>query len=402
MKIFISLIQMRDSGGITPSTLNLLNEISVRHEVTLCILSYKSKNKQVPANIKFVKGSSWMRDCLTPRDMLKEQTTFQRLRRTYRRILKRIFGVQYVINKGVTELESNIQYDVAIAYANNIYKKDKLILGGDYDVVKRSIHAKRKIAWIHNDPYKCGFTHARCQQMFNEFDAIVCVSKDNQRLLNTLYPEGISKSYTVYNMYHIERIKHLATEGASPYNSDIPLHFVTVARIDNHQKRIDRIVKVCKRLQEEGYTNFDWTIVGEGGDSEAMCNLSNQLGIRNLYFVGLKTNPYPYIYHASASVLTSDYEGYSMTVKESQILGIPTIITNYDAAKEAVTNGCEGIICDKSTKGVHKAIKAILDNPELLQSFRNYLKNNPVSNNIALAQFDEVIKLKTGTDFKRQ
>lgn len=383
---------MRDSGGITPSTLNLLNEISFQHEVTLCILSYKSKNKQIPAGVNLIKGSAWMHDCLTPRRILREQNLFQRIRRTYRRVLKRLFGIQFVINKAIRELKSDMQYDVAIAYANNIYSGGNLVLGGDYDIIKNCINAKRKIAWIHNDPYKCGFTRKLCKQMFDDFDAVVCVSKDNQRLLNMLYPEGKSKSYTVYNMYNIREIKRLATEGLSPYNSCIPLHFVTVARIDNHQKRIDRIVEVCRRLKEEGYTNFDWIVVGEGRDSIAMRNLTEQYEISNLYFVGLKTNPYPYMYHASASILVSDYEGFSMTVKESQVLGIPTIITNYDAAKEAVTDGCEGIICEKSTDGVYKAVKTILDEPEQLQTFRNYLKNNPVSNDIAFAQFENIIK----------
>lgn len=393
MKIFISVLQLRDSGGITPSTLNLLNEIRFKHDVTLCVLSYKSANKVIPSEIHRIDGSSWIRDSLAPRTESLWLNPIQKIRRNIRRILRRVFGTQFIINRGLNEIETNGTYDVAIAYSNNLYCEGKLALGGDYDLVLNKVKAKKKIAWIHNDPYKCGFTYNLCRNMFKDFDAVVCVSKDNQRLLDEIYPEGNRKSFTVYNMYDIQKILRLSTSEPNPYSSMGKIHFVTVARIDNEQKRIDRIVEVCKRLKNEGYDNFDWTVVGEGRDRQAMVKLAAEYELHNLHFIGLKLNPYPYMLHASASVLVSEYEGYGMTVKESQILGTPTIVTNFDCASETVKDGYEGIICHNSTEGVYSAIKNILDNPKQLEVYADYLSQNPVTNDEALRQFNEVIGL---------
>lgn len=394
MKIFISLSQMKEIGGITPSTLNLLNEISGSHDITLCVLGYRSTEKSIPDNVKIIKGSSWWYDCKTPRAKLKYRNWFCGIRGIVRRTLVRILGQEFMISQVVRQIKASEEYDVAIAYTNNIYKDGVLSYGGDYDVVLKSVKARKKIAWIHNDPVKVGFNHDLCIKMFEEFDSIVCVSGDNKRILDELCPEYASKSFVVYNMYNIDQIKSMSKEEANPYlNSDKKYHFVTVARLDNHQKRIDRIVKVCDKLGKEGYNNFDWTVLGEGGDRQKLEDSIKERDLRNLFLLGLKINPYPYVLHADASFLVSAYEGYSMTVKEAQVLGTPTVITGYDSATEAMTDGCEGIICKNSTEGVYLAIRAILDHPECLTEYRNYLKQHPVTNELALKQFYDVITI---------
>ena len=394
MKIFISLSQMKEIGGITPSTLNLLNEISDSHDITLCVLGYKSSQKSIPAKVKVIKGSSWWYDCKTPRSKLKYKNYFCKVRGALRRILTRFLGQEFMISQAVHQIKAPDEYDVAIAYSNNIYKDGVLGYGGDYDVVLKSVKAKKKVAWVHNDPLKLGFNHDLCIKMFKEFDSIVCVSKDNKRILDDICPEYTSKSFVVYNMYNINQIKKMSKEVANPYlTSDKVYHFVTVARLDNHQKRIDRIVRVCDKLRNDGYDNFDWTVLGEGSDRQLLEESVKELNIQNLFFIGIKINPYPYVLHADASLLVSAYEGYSMTVKEAQVLGTPTIITNYDSATEAMTDGCEGIICENSTEGVYQALKTILEHPECLNRYRHYLEEHPITNDLALKQFNEVITI---------
>lgn len=383
---------MKEIGGITPSTLNLLNEISDSHDITLCVLGYMSPQKSIPAKVKVIKGSSWWYDCKTPRTKLEYKNLFYRIRGSIRRILTRYLGQEFMISQAVRQIRVPDEYDVAIAYTNNIYNGGVLSYGGDYDVVLKSVKARKKIAWVHNDPVKVGFNHELCIKMFKDFDAVVCVSKDNKRILDDICPEYTVKTFAVYNMYNINQIKKMSKEESNPYlTSDKEYHFITVARLDNHQKRIDRIVKACDRLRNEGYTNFDWTVLGDGGDRQQLEQSVRDLGIQNLFFLGLKINPYPYVLHADASLLVSAYEGFGMTVKEAQLLGTPTIITNYDCATEVMSNGCEGIICENSTKGVYLALKSVLDHPECLKKYRHYLEEHPITNELALSQFNEVI-----------
>ena len=108
--------------------------------------------------------------------------------------------------------------------------------------------------------------------------------------------------------------------------------------------------------------------------------------------VGLQSNPYPYIKYADAFVLTSQYEGYPMTIKEAQILEVPTLITNYGSSEESVQNGKDGLICDNSLDGVYTMIKNVLDHPNILVDLKKYLIKNPVTNKKALEQFYDVCK----------
>lgn len=385
---------LRDIGGIAPSTLNLLNEIKNDHEITLCVLAYKSPNKEIPSGIKVIPESEWIRDCCAPRDCLNNQNIFQKILRTYRRTIKRLFGLDYILKIATIEMQKRIteEYDVAIAFANDIFSNGKHVFGADNTIVDRAVKAKKKIAWIHNDLSKTGYNSEICELVYHNFDSVICVSKDNQRILNNMYVTGANKTSTVYNMFNIDRIKSMALCEANPYSDSKKIHFVTVARIDD-QKRIDRIVEVCRKMKTEGHVNFDWTVVGDGVNKKIIERAIRQYNIENLYLLGIKNNPYPYMLHADASVLSSAYEGYSMTVIESQILCTPTIVTNYESAYEAVVPGKNGYICENSTEGLYNMIKKIVNNKQLLEPCKDYLQHNPVTNSIALKQLNSILSL---------
>src|SRR5690606_34170365 len=47
-------------------------------------------------------------------------------------------------------------YDLAISYSNDVPKRKDFVLSNDF--VEFSVVAKKKVAWIHNDIEKLGFT----------------------------------------------------------------------------------------------------------------------------------------------------------------------------------------------------------------------------------------------------
>jgi glycosyltransferase involved in cell wall biosynthesis len=108
-------------------------------------------------------------------------------------------------------------------------------------------------------------------------------------------------------------------------------------------------------------------------------------------FVGLQTNPYPYMKQADAFVLSSDYEGFGMTVKEAQILNVPTFVTNFGPANETMKIGKQGEICENSTDGLFSMIQKIVQHPEKLSAYREFLMKHPVDNSEALTQFDGIV-----------
>ena len=82
------------------------------------------------------------------------------------------------------------------------------------------------------------------------------------------------------------------------------------------------------RLVLEEEKNAKLLIVGDGGFEEYK-KLAKDLEIeKNVFFTGLKKNPFPYIALADIYVLTSYNEGFPNALVEAMTLGVPVIATN--------------------------------------------------------------------------
>lgn len=391
-KLFISLQIIYDQGGISTSIKNLLNEIHHQYDITLCAVGcYISDKASIPNDVTIIGGSPWIRDTIINRKFLKDQSLFTHVRRNVRRLIRRVMGTHYIIERGLSEVQlPDVEYDAAIAFSNDKYSNGRIGVGGVYDLITQRVKAKRKVAWMHNDLSQEGYDRNIALRAFKDFDAIVSVSYHNKSLLDKMVPEYNDKSFVVYNMYNLRHIIN-SSVAHNPYKDNGKLHLVTVARLELKQKRQDRIVRACGKLKREGYKGFDWCLVGDGVDREALERMADEQDVRDIItFAGLQTNPYPYISHADAFVLTSLYEGYGMVVKEAQILGVPTFVTNFGPAHEVVKDGEEGLICENSMEGVYTMIKQLLSHREELDMYGQCLKKNPVDNSLALKQFDGV------------
>lgn len=387
-RIFIALNTIIDQGGISTSIQNLLNEIHDEYEVTICATSdYISPHIKLPDNVTIVRGSSLIGYALVERRLMRLGLS-GKIRMLLTRWVRRLLGFEFILNKGIKAINiPEIEYDAAIAFSGNQYKADgTLSVGGDYDLVLKRINAKKKIAWMHNDLRKEGYTREIAYRVYRDFDAIVAVSAESKALIDDMVPEYKEKTCVIYNTYNLRKIDELSKKG-NPYDNSENIHFVTVARLDLRQKRQDRIIEACGRLKKEGFTGFDWYLVG-GGDQDTLMTMAENHDVKDIiHFTGLQKNPYPYMLHADAFVLTSLYEGFGMTIKEAQILNCPTLVTHFGPADEAVENGKQGIICDNSTEGVYTMIKSVLKKPTVLKEYRSYLLCHPVTNEIALNQF---------------
>lgn len=393
MKIFISNLQLLNIGGISTSLLNFVNELKADNDITLCILSnYISKDVILPNGIKLVRGSDMLGEAIITRSLIKNISFVRKIRMFFLRALKRIFGVEFIFKLCLGKTKMREYYDVAIAYSNDLYSaKGKSVLGGDYYFILNCVSARKKMAWIHNNAEKCGITKPVALKAYRNFDCIVHVSQNNKVIFDKIVPEYKKKSVVIYNMYDIAHIKELSDEYPNPYENNGKVHFVTVCRLYEPQKKVSRILEATKILVTAGYINFDWKIVGDGDDRYRYEQILKDYNLQKyIDFVGLKHNPYPYMKYADAFILTSLYEGFGMSNVESQILTTPALITNYGAAVEVVKNGVNGIICENSVEGVVDLIKMVLNRREILQKFRKYLVDNPVDNAIALKQFYKI------------
>ena len=249
---------------------------------------------------------------------------------------------------------SNKEYDVAISY-----------LWPHYYIAEK-VKAKIKIAWIHTD-YSNIYTNVELDlEVWNKFDYIMAVSKECKNAFLKKYPSLIKKVNIMENITSPEFIKNMSKEKIEDdILKDNSFKLLSVARL-SYAKGIDNAVRALKILQDRGFKNIKWYVIGYGGDEGVIKELIKENNLENNFILlGKKINPYPYMKAADIYIQPSRYEGKAVTVSESRILGKPTLITNYSTAKSQLKENIDGIICDLSIDGIADGIEKLYNDENL-------------------------------------
>ena len=111
-------------------------------------------------------------------------------------------------------------------------------------------------------------------------------------------------------------------------------------------------------------------------------DLVNEKGIKNIHFLGKKSNPYKYLKKSSAFVLSSVREGYPVVFIEAMILNIPIITTDVSDAKEDI-DGKFGIVVKNDDESIYKGMKKFLNSGYKIKKKFNYVEfNNSIEKEI--------------------
>jgi glycosyltransferase involved in cell wall biosynthesis len=117
-----------------------------------------------------------------------------------------------------------------------------------------------------------------------------------------------------------------------------------VTRLDETQKNVSFALKVWKILQKKGLHGWSLIIVGHGPDEVFLKKIVKKYRLSNVSFEG-KQMPIPYYETASIFMMTSDFEGWGMTLTESQQMGVvPIARDSYLSLHDIITNGYNGCI----------------------------------------------------------
>lgn len=369
-------------GGVTTSVINLCNELVARgdqvdflnmgekNEVNESKISPKVSIKRISGiasywqlGIKDLKKTSFLHRCgLIPLALLKKVTNSKGL------WLSIIFNHFRLKN----------DYDMAVAFKQ---------CAPCYYFALNCVNAKKKVGFIHGEiDYMGNISSWDCY--FSKFDKIACVSNAVKVKFAKKYFEIKDKFCTVYNMIDIEKIKALSKEDCSIEMNDDEFNILTVARIENSHKRIERIPKCCKKLLGKGINNFHWYVVGEGVDLEENVKLAKELGVdTNLTFCGALDNPYPMFEKASCFVLTSETESFGIVVLEALALKTPVVATNYAALKEILKDTECGLISSQNVDDLTEKIALLANDSNLYDQIMKKLCSYKITNDTAYYQF---------------
>lgn len=230
-----------------------------------------------------------------------------------------------------------------------------------------------KIGWIHNDVNKfdIGIKEKEIRKTYSQLDKIAIVSKQSKENFCEKYEIDKNKVEIIYNLIDEETIKQKA-ELEHPKKERFT--FVSVAKM-RLQKRHDRLLNAIAILSKEGY-DFQVWLIGDGPLEEENKKLAMELGVLDkVQFMGLKENPFPYVKAADFFVMSSDHEGYPLSLLEALLLKTPVITTDVSGAKEILKNDKYGIICDVSLEGLVNAMRDVMDknySPDIETNLLNY------------------------------
>jgi glycosyltransferase involved in cell wall biosynthesis len=187
-------------------------------------------------------------------------------------------------------------------------------------------------------------------------DHIIAASPDTARELTRQL--GYQRKVSIIpNGVDAQVIQSAAT---SPSTSDV----IYVGRLVDF-KHVDHLIQAFALVKKD-YPEATCTIVGDGPMRHNLEALAQSLGlatsVRFTGFVEASSDVYGLMKASKVFVLPSSREGFGISVIEANAAGLPAITTNYpgNAAKDLISKGRNGLVCEPTPEALASGIKHIL------------------------------------------
>lgn len=295
MKKIIFFSKNLNIGGMEKSLVLLLNSLSNEFDITL-ILEEKKGHLLNQLNKKIVVDEYKLSN-----DKL---IIFRKIKNFIRRL--------------IWNFNNKNKYDFSCCYATYSVIGSRLA----------AVSSKNNSLYVHSDYYDVfNGDRSRIIQFFSKlkiekFKYIIFVSNESKKKLEITYPNIRNKFIVINNLIDYENIKKMSKINYS----DLELfykdktNFLFVGRLDNTSKNIVLLIESFK-LAIDKNKNIQLFIIGDGSDYFNIRNLIKKYDIdKNVFMLGEKVNPYPYILNSDCIVLTSNYEGFPVVYLEAIVL----------------------------------------------------------------------------------
>lgn len=264
--------------------------------------------------------------------------------------------------KALPKLNKN--YDVAIGFQ----EKNPIYFCID------KVRANSKIGWIHTDLENLKIDFKNELYYFEKLDYLITVSDGLTQRLKAKLPQFASKIKTIENIVSAKTINDLSKEVIDFTFDNDYFNIIYVGRIAQ-EKGLFLGLEAVTNLIKKGF-KVRWYLIGEGNKKDELLAVANQNNIaESLFFLGLKSNPYPYIFNADCFLLPSFYEGKSISLEEAKLLYKPIVITDFSSAKDQINDGFTGQIASMDANSIADKLEQLISDKNLQLSFKENLKN---------------------------
>lgn len=345
MKNFLFIIDDLYGGGAEKVLLTVASGLASRgHQVKVWLLRDKIEH-EVPQNIEL--------------EVLNVITPFTKAIRTK---LVRIYQAKQVQRK------------------LDRLKIDTLICCSSENVTSLVNHPNQYF-WLHANYERTKQKHLKKLHERYTNRNIISVSKGVEKSLLDL---GITPatSQVFWNPIDYDGIHCKAEELTFPHAKD---YFVCVAALEERKGHKE----LLEAFAQSGCSD-DLLLIGKGSEENNLKQLANELGLANqVHFLGFQKNPYPYIKHAKALLLTSKNEGAPLVLVEALMLGTAISAMDCPSGPSEILGYAgleEYLVKLGDTKGFSECIKRLSNSqPKIERSqYEKFLPEN------ALKQFESL------------
>lgn len=164
-------------------------------------------------------------------------------------------------------------------------------------------------------------------------------NSDKVCLLSNSYVKVLEKYYKTYAKDKIVAIPNPCS--FEPQRGEKKKQLLYVGRLEQEQKRPDRLLKIWKRLYRK-FPEWEMMIVGDGKERERLENQAK--GLEHISFVGFQSPEQCYC-DASIFCMTSNFEGFPMVLPEAMAFGtIPFAFDSFPAVHDILEEGKTGFL----------------------------------------------------------
>lgn len=363
-----------DSGGVSKSLLSILTVIDKeKYNVSLLLLSTKGVfSNNIPKDISLITdrritsltaGLSGLKDLFIHGNFL---LFFGSILRMFISLFNK--GQAGLLLSKLFPRVSQKKYDLAVDYCGQhllYYMCEK-------------VNAEKKISFFHSD-YRCwNYYESIDRKYYARVDGIFTISEVCVSALKEVFPEYASKIQLMENIVSPATLENLSLEPIKESKQKKYL-LVSIGHVCKAKGSV-LAIHTAAELKIRGIV-FEWWFIGNKSTDANYTKLVAENNLNeNIFFLGFKSNPYPYIRYADIVVHLSQFEGKSIALDEAKILCKPIVVTNFSTVKDQFINGINGSICQMNVQSAADAIEALLKNKTLQDRYKLYLKEHIVDN----------------------
>ena len=240
------------------------------------------------------------------------------------------------------------------------------------------IKAHRKITFFHSDYKQWAYYYSVDRRYFPRADAVCSISKQCVTSLCEVFPDIKDKILCIENISTQRLIRRMAQQNINELNMDPPV-LVTVGHV-SEKKGSDLAIRAAALLRSRGI-DFQWFFVGNVSDMKKYNDMLSRYGLHErMHLLGLLVNPYPYMDRATLIVHPSQFEGKSIALDEAKILCKPIVVTNFSTVGDQFEDGVNATICEMTPESLSAAIEDLLNDPDKRNQYSTWLQEHMTDN----------------------